>query len=154
MDRVPATRRRHSAELKARVLGACDRPGASVARIAMEHGLNANVVHKWRRRATGSRVVRSVVASPEFVPVSVLPPVATKPIGDSRIAIRRGGTTLDIQWPMSGAESCARRLHRGGFVRTSAREGAAVELTTEQVRALVLGLPWQRLKDAAAIRLY
>jgi transposase len=49
---------------------------------------------------------------------------------------------------------CARRLHRGGFVWTSAREGAVVELTTEQLRALVVGLPWQRLKDAAAIRVY
>ena len=43
MDRVTATRRRHSAELKARVLDACAEPGASVARIALEHGLNANL---------------------------------------------------------------------------------------------------------------
>lgn len=110
MDRVPATRRRHSAELKARVLEACDRPGASVARIAMENGLNANVVHKWRRRAPGSQVVRSGFPAPEFVSVSVLPSVETTPIGDIRIAIRRGGTTLDIQWPMSGAESCVQWL--------------------------------------------
>ena len=49
---------------------------------------------------------------------------------------------------------CARRLHRGGFVWANAREGATVALTAEQLRALVVGLPWQRLKDAAAIRLY
>lgn len=49
---------------------------------------------------------------------------------------------------------CARRLHRGGFVWASAREGETVELTAEQLRALVVGLPWQRLKDAADIRLY
>lgn len=35
-------RRRHDAELKARVVGACSEPGASVARVAMTHGLNAN----------------------------------------------------------------------------------------------------------------
>lgn len=49
---------------------------------------------------------------------------------------------------------CARRLHRGGFVWSGVREGSAVELTAEQLRALVVGLPWQRLKDAAAIRVY
>lgn len=48
---------------------------------------------------------------------------------------------------------CARRLHRGGFIWASMREGAAVALTAEQLQALVVGLPWQRLSGAAAIRL-
>jgi transposase len=48
---------------------------------------------------------------------------------------------------------CARRLHRGGFVWANVREGATVSLTAEQLSALVLGLPWQRLRDTAAIRL-
>ena len=41
-------RRRHSAELKAKVLAACSEPGASISGIALAHGLNANLVHKWR----------------------------------------------------------------------------------------------------------
>ncbi|MDZ7671217.1 MAG: IS66 family insertion sequence element accessory protein TnpB [Gammaproteobacteria bacterium] len=48
---------------------------------------------------------------------------------------------------------CARRLHRGGFIGAGTREGAAVELTGEQLQALVVGLPWQRLRDTVAIRL-
>lgn len=110
MERVPVTRRRHSAELKSRILEACDQPGASVARIAMEHGINANVVHKWRQRASGRQVTRSVARAPEFVPVSVLSPVERAPAAEIRIAIRRGGTTVDIHWPMSGAENCAQWL--------------------------------------------
>jgi transposase len=47
---------------------------------------------------------------------------------------------------------CARRLHRGGFVWASVREGSTVSLTAEQLQALVVGLPWQRL-GAVAIRL-
>ncbi|MDE1557443.1 transposase, partial [Comamonas aquatica] len=27
----------------------CAQPGASVASVALSHGINANVVHKWRR---------------------------------------------------------------------------------------------------------
>lgn len=40
---------------------------------------------------------------------------------------------------------CARRLHRGGFVWSSARERATLPMTTEQLNALIVGLPWQRL---------
>jgi transposase len=40
---------------------------------------------------------------------------------------------------------CARRLHRGGFVWASARDRATLPMTAEQLSALVVGLPWQRL---------
>ena len=46
-------RRRHSPEFKARVVDACQVRGASVAGVALAHGVNANLVRKWvinRRR--------------------------------------------------------------------------------------------------------
>ena len=46
---TPRARRVHSAEIKLKVLAECRQPGASVAAVALAHGLNANVVHKWRR---------------------------------------------------------------------------------------------------------
>lgn len=109
MERVPATRRRHSAELKARILAACAEPGASVSRIAMENGLNANLVFKWRRHAAARQAARNLVPVTEFVPLPVVP-APSPPTDDIRISIRRGGTTLDIEWPVSGAESCAQWL--------------------------------------------
>jgi transposase len=33
-------RRRYGAELKAQILGECNVPGASVAKVAMAHGIN------------------------------------------------------------------------------------------------------------------
>jgi len=48
MHSKSAPRRRHSAELKANVLAACNEPGASIAGVALAHGLNANLVRKWR----------------------------------------------------------------------------------------------------------
>ena len=42
-----ANRRVHDAEFKARVLAECRRPGASVAAVALAHGLNANLLRKW-----------------------------------------------------------------------------------------------------------
>lgn len=85
MHSKPASRRRHSAEVKARVLAACDEPGASVAAVAHAHGLNANLVHKWRR----SLDIKSLsppagVTASEFVTLPLAPaPRATGPTASS-----------------------------------------------------------------------
>src|SRR6218665_855436 len=63
-------RRRYGAEFKQQILSECAEPGASLARIALSHGINANVVHKWRRQTGGAL---PVMGAPSFVPVP-LPP--------------------------------------------------------------------------------
>jgi transposase-like protein len=45
------TRRRYGSQFKAMVLAQCDEPGMSVAKVAMSHGINDNVVHRWRQLA-------------------------------------------------------------------------------------------------------
>jgi len=101
-----ASRRRYSGELKAEVLAKCDAPGASVAQVAMAHGINANVVHRWRQLA---REGRTVVARPrsEFVPVSLTTSAPPGSGGDIRIQLRRGATAMTICWPLSAAVECA-----------------------------------------------
>ncbi len=47
----------------------------------------------------------------------------------------------------------ARRLHRGRFVWADAQAGAQIQLSQQQLQALVLGLPWKRLGPDGAIRL-
>ncbi len=47
---------------------------------------------------------------------------------------------------------CARRLQQGQFVRPDTHLGSSFELTGEQLQALVVGLPWQRLSEYASIR--
>lgn len=42
-------RRHHPLEFKQQVVAANNRHGASVASVAMAHGINANQLHKWRR---------------------------------------------------------------------------------------------------------
>mgnify|MGYP003541723606 CR=1 FL=1 len=41
-----------------------------------------------------------------------------------------------------GVWLAARRLHKGKFVWTALREGGAVELDIQQLRSLIVGLPW------------
>lgn len=47
---------------------------------------------------------------------------------------------------------CARRLHQGSFTWANSRSGASVLITQEQLRALVIGLPWHRIGESATIR--
>ena len=100
------TRRRHSSELKALVLAECVRPGASVARVAMAHGINANVVHKWRRQSGGGSAKPKHREVTTFIPLS-LPPAQPAPVADMRIELRRGATAVNVTWPMAGAAECA-----------------------------------------------
>jgi len=97
------TRRRYGAELKQQILAKCAEPGASVASIALSHGINANVVHKWRRQ--DGRALPALEA-PAFVPVP-LPPTACVPAPDIRIDLRRGATSVSVTWPLTAAEQCA-----------------------------------------------
>jgi transposase len=36
---------------KARLVCACHKPGVSVSRLALEHGINANLLRKWTKAA-------------------------------------------------------------------------------------------------------
>lgn len=47
---MPGQRRSFPKSCKAQVVDECSQPGASVAGVALSHGLNANLVHKWIRR--------------------------------------------------------------------------------------------------------
>ena len=102
-DSKKITRRRHDPGLKALILSECERPGASVASVAMSHGINANIVHKWRRLAHGPSLDLHV---PTFVPVALPAPSCT-PAPDIRIELRRGATSVSLTWPVAAAEHCA-----------------------------------------------
>ena len=99
-------RRHHDRAFKARLVEECLQPGASVAAIAMDNGINANLLFKWRRdhrrAATGADATQSVLlpvrltqseeASPSAAVPSSLPSVAP---GSARTA-RAGVIELEI----------------------------------------------------------
>ena len=94
------TRRRYDAQLKAQILAECEAPGASVAKVAMSHGINDNGGHRWRQLAREAGAV-TVAATPTFVPVTL--PARAEPVApaDVHIELRRGTTTVLIAWPGS-----------------------------------------------------
>jgi transposase len=112
-------RRRHSAELKTLVLEQCAAPGASVAKVAMSHGVNANIVHGWRKLARereGAAMsppspttlpAQTAASVPQFLPVSMAQTASTPAPVDIQIELRRGPTAMKITWPIAAATECA-----------------------------------------------
>lgn len=108
-DSKRASRRRHSAELKARILDQCSTSGASIAQVALAHGLNTNLVHKWRRQASGMSVVPAPIQRADgFIPVTLSPtPPTMRAAADIGIELRRGATLVKVTWPLAAAADCA-----------------------------------------------
>ena len=110
-----SARRNHALELKKAVLDEC-RTGASVASVAMAHGLNANLVHKWRRLEQSKVVAAATPPIPAqtFIPMVITspalpaptPPASAEP-RELRIELRRGAIVATVNWPMSATPECA-----------------------------------------------
>ena len=86
----------------------CAQPGASVASVAQSHGLNANMVHTWRRQereASASLVTSTPSQAPQFIALP-LPASAAGALPDIRIELRRGATAVTITWPCQAAGQC------------------------------------------------
>jgi transposase len=107
-----AHRRVHDAEFKARVLAECRRPGASVAAVALVHGLNANLLRKWLQ---GRGLKRCGLAVP-----AVTAPAAKSPAKRSEPTSEAAAATvlqfLPIDWPREG-QACGRRRPPHGWLR-------------------------------------
>ena len=104
-------RRFYSTELKLQIVQTCAQPGASIAGVALQHGINTNIVHRWiREHGQGMLVVQPQA----FVPVTLSTeqePVATKPdvvaaTPEIRMELRRGTSSVTVMWPSKLAGEC------------------------------------------------
>jgi transposase len=115
-------RREYSLEFKTSVLEQSRRPGASLAGVALAHGINPNMVHRWireeRQRLELAQLQRGAAA---FFPVQfpqvpltqssplgrVVPPVNPSDVGQGiRIEIERAGGKVTVTWPLQSASEC------------------------------------------------
>ncbi len=108
---TPSPKRRfYSPELKLQVVSACAQPGASVAGLALQHGINANIVHRWLREHRQG----ALIGKPQtFVPVTLsatTEPTATQPTGDIRVEVKRANASIVVHWPLAGGAACAQWL--------------------------------------------
>jgi Transposase. len=129
----------HGAQIKSKVLAECRQPGASVAAVALAHGLNANLVRNWLHGRGVQRAGLKVDDAPgasrpdvaqasmlQFVPISMpvpgspievatapqAPAVLALPVGADviEVELRRGANQVTVRWPATQAAQCTQWL--------------------------------------------
>ncbi|PND30174.1 IS66 family insertion sequence hypothetical protein [Achromobacter pulmonis] len=85
--------------MKAQIVAQCSQPETSIAGVALSHGVNANLVHKWIRQAE-----RQAPVAPTFVPVAL--PAVPSSGRHIEIHLSRGPAQATVQWPVSEAGAC------------------------------------------------
>jgi transposase len=93
--RVPRRRREHRAEFKQELVARSLQPGVSVAAIAMEHGINANLLFGWRRRHLDAQAGSASQAA-VLLPVSIEAPVRAVPLDAPGLAPRTVAGSIEI----------------------------------------------------------
>lgn len=104
-------RRRHGAEFKAKLIEECQRPGVSMAAVALANGINANLLRTWVSRSGAAArpavdAAQCASAKEEFIALTMEPRPGLVG-GEIRIELRRGTTTVTVSWPASSAGECA-----------------------------------------------
>ncbi|MFA0944978.1 MULTISPECIES: IS66-like element accessory protein TnpA [Pseudomonas syringae group] len=101
-----AMQQRHSypKSFKAQVVQECLLPGASIASVALGHGINANLVRKWISlyRDLGGKNL------PAFIPLALEPNVQTRADPTIKIDVLYGDGKLVVNWPANDPDGCAR----------------------------------------------
>ncbi len=103
-------RRRHSAEFKAEAVNACRQPGVSIASVALARSVNANLLRRWiveaeRDERVPSRSREPVAAPAAFIALPAPPKASPGP--PIQIEVRRGPTTVIVQWPTTALQECS-----------------------------------------------
>jgi transposase len=70
----------YSKQAKRELVEACLRPGVSVARLALRHGVNANLLRKWITNYRDERAADAAVESVPAVAAKLLPVLEAKQI--------------------------------------------------------------------------
>ncbi len=102
-DKNKRAYKRHDLNLKRHLASLCCEPGASVAAIAREHGINANMLFMWRKQYTLSSSVDSGVLLPVEVKAEARQPEESRAIArSSPRTIKRGVVGPIIEIEVSG----------------------------------------------------
>jgi transposase len=99
--RTPRRRREHSPQFKRDLVSRSLEPGMSVAAIAMEGGVNANLLFGWRRKHLDAMAQTDGPAPHQpaavLLPVSIEAAPAERSCPSSTPPIQPGGGTIEIE---------------------------------------------------------
>jgi transposase-like protein len=113
------THRTYTPAFKAQLVAACHTPGASIAALAHQHGMNANVLHRWLNEHHRTGRHQLVDAAKHITPVApshspafialTLPPANPVPRDQEvKLELRKGALSMVVTWPLSATADLAR----------------------------------------------
>lgn len=104
-------RRSYSKAFKADIVSQCQAADASVARVARNHSLNANMVHRWIRELDDSGKTHGLVPTePSFVPVALTLPARASVDSSIEISIPRPSGSVVVRCLPEQVSECATLL--------------------------------------------
>lgn len=128
-DSLNAGRRRrtYTRQFKAEMVAQCMQGNVSLASLAVEHGMNPNVLHRWvaeheryghhilsdddqQEQGASALMVPKPESATSFIPVSPSPSRSPASNEAIRLELKRSGTTVNVSWPVSAAAQCAELL--------------------------------------------
>ena len=114
------THRTYSAQFKAELVAACGQPGVSIAALAGQHAMNANVLHRWLKehQRSGRHQLAAhspaAAAAPEtvsplaaFIALQLPAPAQQPETREIKVELRRGALSMVVTWPVSAAAELA-----------------------------------------------
>ncbi len=116
---VPRTRRTYTPQFKTELLTACKQPGASIAALALQHGMNANVLHRWLKdHRQGTPLLSDGGPAPAFLPIDLaasLPVLGSEGVPSAppcniRVELQHHAMKVTLHWPVDAAGACAQML--------------------------------------------
>jgi transposase-like protein len=99
-------RQQHAPEFKQRLVALCQ-PGISISRVALAHGVNANLLRRWIKQFSASKPSPLITAQAKLVPVQVNASVDSTANDAIEITIQKNSGRVSIRWPGSQAQTCA-----------------------------------------------
>ncbi|WP_347454818.1 IS66-like element accessory protein TnpA [Acinetobacter thermotolerans] len=107
-------RRTYSAEFKQQIVQACKAPDVSIASVALQHGLNTNLVSKWIRLIDGKPGNdRSPLPNkPAFIALSCSAPLDPTPADmlTVQITLPHSKVEIGLKWQVSEISALAELL--------------------------------------------
>lgn len=102
----------------------CLQGDVSLASLAVEHGMNPNVLHRWvaeheryghhtlsddnwQEQRPAALMAPTHQSATPFIPVSLRPSLPAAGNDVIRLELKRSGTTVSVSWPVSAAVQCA-----------------------------------------------
>ncbi|HAV6043788.1 TPA: transposase [Acinetobacter baumannii] len=114
MASLAKKRRTYSAEFKQQIVQACKAPDVSIASVALQHGLNTNLVSKWIRLidAKPGNDRSPLPNKPAFIALSCSAPLDPTPtdILTVQITLPHSKAEIGLKWQVSKISALAELL--------------------------------------------